>query len=137
MPGARARDAVRRRRVRKRRAAVDGDAHHDVVGLLRHARGHKSISTKQLLYQLGHRGYTAVLEESNTSKMCPCATGAALMDQNEGDRTRAHKSGDRCSLLGQLSEEKRDRDVLATYNMLQDVTAALMAQGRPGFLCAG
>jgi hypothetical protein len=100
-------------------------------------RGCPSIPKKRLLKQLGTRGLTFLLDEYNTSKCCPCGqdelkdAGSSHEEGRECERVRVHKTcGGACGVL----QRCRDRDALATLNMLQAAVAAVQHHSWPEHL---
>ena len=96
--------------------------------------GHAPVPKKEILRRLCTRGVTVLLGERKTSKMCPCGnseleyervqpSNSGTGTQPDSFRTRCHKtrakgkasSESRCAIL----EKFKDRDELATLNMLQ------------------
>ena len=97
-------------------------------------RGHNSIPKKRILKQLAVRGVTVLLEEFRTSKMCPC--GLSALTHVIGDRRlRCHQAGgsDECRFTCP-SSIVRDRDSLATLNMLQCAQSCLSGSRWPSHL---
>ena len=94
-------------------------------------RGHNSIPKKTILAELCHRGPTFLLDEYRTSLCCPC--GKDELKTTTG-RNRAHKSdGSTCHFLAKHSD--RDRDQLASLNMIQCALRAIEGAERPAHLC--
>ena len=95
-------------------------------------RGSPSIPKKKLLKHMAVRGLTFLLDECNTSKCCPCGQGE-LVDSSSShtearERVRVHKiGGGTCGVLHRC----RDRDALATLNMLQAAVAAVRHESWP------
>ena len=87
-------------------------------------RGNPSIPKKKLLKLMAVRGLTVLIDEYNTSKMCPCGcaelcdlskTTAIDRSLTNGKRVRVHKTdGGDCNVLKQVD----DRDELATIQQL-------------------
>ena len=97
-------------------------------------RGHNSIPKKQILKHLAVRGVTVLLDEFRTSKMCPC--GLSSLTHVIGDRRlRCHQAGgsDECRFTCP-SSIVRDRDSLATLNMLQCAQSCLLGHRWPSHL---
>ena len=98
-------------------------------------RGAPSIPKKKLLKQMAVRGVTFLIDEYNTSKRCPCGQDE-LRDLSTShiearERVRVHKTdGGTCGVLHRC----RDRDALATLNMLQAAVAALRHESWPEHL---
>jgi hypothetical protein len=118
-----------RSQLRERRTIVFfGDATYGPT-----MRGHGAIPKKGILRELCHRGLTVLLDEYNTSKMCPC--GHDELKTTSG-RLRVHKNdGAACSLLSRLEEDACDRDALASLNMVNCAMCALGGKKRPDHLC--
>ena len=88
------------------------------------------------------RGLTFLLDEFRTSQQCPCGAGELKNGTNHlcpshpdewqtRIRVRVHKTtGDECEVLRQ----QRDRDELATNNMLQAALAATRRKAWPKHL---
>ena len=92
-------------------------------------KGHNAIPKKKILRELCHRGLTILLDEYNTSKMCPCGSHELV---TKAGRFRGHKTdGSFCSYLSLSC----DRDFLAVMNMLQCAIRALRGIRRPIHLC--
>ena len=104
-----------------------------------------TVPKKALLKLLCTRGPTVLLDEYNTSKMCPCGKAELETKQvtsNGDSRVRCHKaagSGDNipCSVAPLLDASKipMDRDILATLNMLQCAACGVRGLPRPAHLC--
>ncbi len=98
-------------------------------------RGVAPVPRKKLVHRLAVRTVTALLDEYRTSKMCPC--GADELTDGEGgvtggERVRVHKTiGGACAVLAGV----RDRDELATVNMLLAAQSALRQMRWPLHLC--
>lgn len=106
-------------------------------GTFGHQKGGAAIPKKKLLHQLATRGCTVLLDECNTSKMCPSGTKLAndttiCTTDNETVRVRVHQTtgGDPCGILAL----RRDRDELATINMGLAVLRALRHLSWPSHL---
>ena len=102
-------------------------------------KGHISIPKKKILKELASRGLTILLDEYNTSKMCPCGT-SALQNKNtsKGCRLRCHTtdgSDNKCCIENTLGAENMDRDVLAVLNLTMCTQHALLGLPRPTHLC--
>ena len=76
---------------------------------------------KKLLKLLAVRGLTVLIDEHNTSKMCPCGQ-SELIDTTQGSsgkRVRVHKTdGGACAVLSRVNET-------ATVQMLLAAGAAM------------
>ena len=95
-------------------------------------RGHIPIPKKRILAELSCRALTCLIQEYNTSKMCPC--GQDELNTTQGDRQRAHKSDVRsaeCTFL----QKTTDRDELAVMNQLQAAVCAMRGKPHPAHLC--
>lgn len=107
--------------------------------------GHAPVPKKALLKLLCTRGPTVLLDEYNTSKICPCGKAELETKQvisNGGSRVRCHKAvggGDHipCSIAPLLDASgiSFDRDILATLNMLQCAACGMRGLPRPTHLC--
>ena len=113
----------------ERRLIFFGDAQFSCT-----MRGNPSIPKKKLLKQMAVRGLTVLLDEYNTSKMCPCGN-AELTNQirsNNGKRVRVHKTdGDVCNVL----EVVKDRDEISTIDMMLIAASIFKHNKWPSHLC--
>ena len=103
-------------------------------------KGHISVPKKSLVKLLAARGLVFLLDEYNTSKMCPCGH-YELEDKpdekNKGTRLRCHKAtgpGSPCCVLDAFGPLKGDRDSLAVVNLAQCASCALTGKERPEHL---
>ena len=126
---------IRTRRRTQRRIIFMGD------GTFSHSRKHAPVPKKQVVKTLAVRGPVVLLDEYNTSKMCPCGT-SELQDKpstdNDIHRLRCHKvcgQGGPCCVESVLTPAKMDRDVLATINFLLCAGCAVGGRERPEHLC--
>jgi len=92
-----------------------------------HLRGHAAVPKKSLLKQLGIRTPTLLIDESYTSKMCPC--GRELTNASSAHRVRVHKDGggDCAALQCGIC----DRDELATLNIAHAALTCVAGQAWP------
>ena len=104
------------------------------------AKGHMSVPKKSLVKLLAARGLVFLLDEYNTSKMCPCGK-CELEDKpdekNKGTRLRCHKATgpeSSCCVLDAFGPLKVDRDSLAVVNLAQCASRALTGKERPDHL---
>ena len=83
-------------------------------------KGHISMPTKKVLKSLATRGLTSLLDEYNTSKMCPCGKAELEdvclhdnMPASNGIRCHKKTSGPecKCCIESILGKESMDRDV--------------------------
>jgi len=124
-------ERVRRREDPRKRVVFFGDGTFSST-----LRGFPSIPKKRLLKQMAVRGLTFLLDEYNTSKCCPCGQdelkdGSSHDEAQEYERVRVHKTcGGTCAVL----QRCRDRDALATLNMLQAAVAAVQHHSWPEHL---
>ena len=105
-------------------------------GTFGHRKGHAPVPKKKLIRSLAVRGPTVVMDEYNTSKMCPCGT-SELKNVHESHRLRCHKTvglGGPCCVECSLGAENMDRDVLAIINFLLCARCALDGKERPDHL---
>ena len=94
------------------------------------------VPKEKLVRSLAVRGPTVVMDEYNTSKMCPCGT-SELKNVHESHRLRCHKTvglDGPCCVECSLGAENMDRDVLAIINFLLCARCALDGKERPGHL---
>ena len=106
------RTSKERREGTKRRIVFFGDGQFKCT-----LRGNPSIPKKRLLKLMAVRGLTVLLDEYNTSKMCPCghAELVNLKTTTNGKRVRVHKTdGGVCSVLKRVD----DRDETANIQQL-------------------
>ena len=124
-------ERMRRRDDAKKRVVFFGDGTFSSS-----RRGFPSIPKKRLLKQMAVRGLTFLLDEYKTSKCCPCGQdelkdGSSHGGEQERERVRVHKTcGGTCGVLRRC----RDRDALATLNMLQAAVAAVQHHSWPEHL---
>ena len=93
--------------------------------------GQLSTPKKKILHALCHRGMTVLLDEFNTSKMCPCGQSELM---KASGRQRAHKQSINnnvtdCAFL--KNSETKDRDVLAIINMALAAVCTLKGKQWP------
>ena len=101
-----------------------------------HQKGHAPVPKKKLVRHLAVRGPTVIMDEYNTSKMCPCGT-SELKNVHESQRLRCHKTvgpDGPCCVECSLGAENMDRDVLAIINFLLCARCALDGKERPDHL---
>ena len=109
-------------------------------GTFTHQKKHVPIPKKLIIKALAIRGLTILVDEFNTSKMCPCGQ-SELCNVEEtvpGSRLRCHKATgpeSPCCVLDAIGSAKMDRDVLATANICICGAHALQKKHRPPWLC--
>ena len=134
-------DRIFDRASRRRNEIPPKDRHQTRVafmgdGTFGHRKGHAPVPKKKLVRSLAVRGPTVVMDEYNTSKMCPCGT-SELKNVHESHRLRCHKTvglDGPCCVECSLGAENMDRDVLAIINFLLCARCALDGKERPDHL---
>lgn len=119
-----------------KRIALMGD------GTFGPSKRHAPVPKKNLVKQLATRGLTVLLDEYNTSKMCPCGA-SELVDRADASasadcRPRCHKTvglDGPCCVERAMGPQQMDRDVLALVNFTWCFRRALSGLPRPINLC--
>ena len=134
-------DRIFDRASRRRNDILPKDQHQTRVafmgdGTFGHQKGHAPVPKKKLVRSLAVRGPTVIMDEYNTSKMCPCGT-SELKNVHESHRLCCHKTvglDGPCCVECSLGAENMDRDVLAIINFLLCARCALDGKERPDHL---
>ena len=109
--------------------------HVDALTWMTESGRQSRLEIEKLLKQMAVRGLTFLLDECNTSKCCPCGqdelVDSSSLHTEARERVRVHKTdGGTCGVLHRC----RDRDALATLNMLQAAVAAVRHESWPRHL---
>ena len=109
-------------------------------GMFQHQKGHIPIPKKSIVKALASRGLVFLVDEFNTSKMCPCGQCELCdieIDTLEGARLRCHKTTgpEPCCVLDAIGQSNMERDILAVVNICHCGACALQKKNRPPWLC--
>ena len=107
-------------------------------GMFSHQKKHIPIPKKAIVKTLASRGLTFLVDEFNTSKMCPCGQSELCdIDTSEGARLRCHKATgpESCCVLDAIGQSNMERDILAAANICHCGACAFQKKNRPPWLC--
>ena len=108
-------------------------------GMFQHQKGHIPIPKKTIVKALAVRGLTFLVDEFNTSKMCPCGQCALCDDitTSEGARLRCHEANgpESCCVRDAIGQSNMERDMLAVINICHCGACGLQKKDRPPWLC--